>query len=606
MARFNTAALQRAAIHIDGSAAAPVRFAAEELRHYLRRMTGRELPIVNGSGLDVALVIDTQALRVPPKGAGAWTIAPEPERISLSAISPRALLSAAYALLEQLGCRWSLHGAEDEVVPRLGAAPVDLAPVHGTPAFRARGYASDIMTWHYTEPEHFGSRLVADRAFIDWMGKSGATTFFYIRHPFDTQLTIPELQPELERRGIDVEYGGHVVPLLLPRGLYGAHPDYFPAAPDGRRTDHGNVCTSNAAALETVTASAVQYVQQHPEMAVLHIWGADLWKGGWCHCPSCRPVSVQDQSLRVCNAVAAGLAAAGLTRPVCYLAYHDTLDPELTLTPGAGVYVEFAPRERCYGHALDDAACTTNRRYAAALERYAERFDRRVRVFEYYGDAILFFGCAVPLIQVITADLDYYQRLGVDGITMLQFGTYSLWAYPLNFVTFAAAAAGRGHGTPEQRAAYCARFGDHASLAAAQFAEIEEIMRTVVTYGDIRRPPRAPETAAKVLLRLEAALPRLARIAERLTACEDRELAAQAALVRFTRAVLGAVVCEIRSRRDGEVAPAESRYAEALRIVAHVERRFKGLWGAVDLPIIHALFSGGALDVRESGVERGA
>src|SRR5437867_3409424 len=37
------------------------------------------------------------------------------------------------------------------------------------------------------------------------MGKSGANTFFYIRHPFDTQLTIPALLPEFTKRGIDLD-----------------------------------------------------------------------------------------------------------------------------------------------------------------------------------------------------------------------------------------------------------------------------------------------------------------------------------------------------------------------------------------------------------------
>jgi len=34
--------------------------------------------------------------------------------------------------------------------------------------------------------------------------KSGANRFFYIRHPFDTQLSIPELRDDFERRGIGV------------------------------------------------------------------------------------------------------------------------------------------------------------------------------------------------------------------------------------------------------------------------------------------------------------------------------------------------------------------------------------------------------------------
>ena len=105
----------------------------------------------------------------------------------------------------------------------------------------------------------------------------------------------------------------------------------------------------------------------------------------------------------------------------------------------------------------------TNRRYAAALERYVELFDGRARLFEYYGDAILFAGCAVPMARVIDADLDYYQRLGIREITMLQFGAFSRWAYPLNFVTFAAKVTGQAPATAVD--GYCARCGPAAAPA---------------------------------------------------------------------------------------------------------------------------------------------
>ena len=592
MPTFDTAALRSATIHVANASDGPVAFAAVELQRYLQRMTGVQVPIACDAMPNTlvlgAAATTTEAARNPQ----TFVIDPEPSRLILQSGSPRALLSAVYALLERLGCRWSLHGPDEEIVPRL-AGTVQLDRFDHTPRFAVRGYVSDIMTWHYTQPEYFTDRLDDDRAFIDWMGKSGANAFLYIRHPFDTQLTIPELLPDFQRRGIDLEYGGHVIPLLLPRELYREHPDYFPAAPDGMRTDHGNLCTSNAAALATASANAVQYAREYPEMRVIHIWGADLWHGGWCHCTACAPLSVQDQSLRVCNAVAHGLAEAGVARPVCYLAYHDTLDADLTLRPDANVVVEFAPRERCYGHALNDPTCDTNRRYATALERYVELFAGRVRLFEYYGDAILFFGCTVPLPEVIAADLEYYARLGVPGVTLLQFGTYSLWAYPFNLLGFAQAS--RGPCTPAVlRRDYCARFGKHASGAATLFAEVEDIMRGVATYGDIRRPPRAAAAARHVLPRVEAALPRLMRVAEQLAALGDDTLAAQSALVRYTHGVLAGVCQQLRDTLAGQPRDAEPQYSEALQLLDVVERRFKGLWGSEDLPMFHRLFAAAA------------
>ncbi|MBZ5634100.1 MAG: DUF4838 domain-containing protein [Acidobacteriia bacterium] len=620
MPGFRTAALREAAIYTGERCELPVTFAAEELQRYVRVLTGMRLPIQSSTALPdgTALAVAPQqaageriALSPPPlRGPDAFAIVADAQRVTLASASARGALAAVYALLEQLGCRWSLHGAGEEHVPRLSASTIELEPVAGTFGCAVRGYSTDIMTWHYTQPEYFTERLADDRAFIDWMGKSGANAFFFIRHPFDTQLTITELLPEFRRRGIDVEYGGHVIPLLLPREQYRDHPEYFPAAPDGTRTDHGNLCTSNAEALATASHNAVRYVRDYPEMSVLHIWGADLWQGGWCRCAACRTITVQDQSLRVCNAVARSLVDAGAARPVCYLAYHDTIDARLTQPPDDNVFVEFAPRERCYGHALNDPGCVTNRGYAAALERYVEHFAGRVRIFEYYADAILWCGCAVPLTQVIAADWDYYQRLGVAGITMLQFGTFSLWAYPLNFLTFAAMLrvpcppdrVGRGSRL-DVGTEYAARFGSRAPAAAALLADLERVMQQVVTYGDIRRPPRKLDSAAPLLPCIEAALPKLGDVADRLERLGGDGLAAQAVLVRYTLLVLEGVRQELRGvigeaghsteMRARDAAAARGLYDRAVQTMETVERRFKGLWGSVDLPMIHAFFSAG-------------
>lgn len=458
-----------------------------------------------------------------------------------------------------------------------------------TPAFRLRGYCSDIMTWHYTQPEFFQERLPEDHKLIDWMGKSGASTFFYIRHPFDTQLSIPELSADFEKRAIDVEYGGHVIPLLVPRELFGQRPDFFPQAPAGERVDLGNLCTSNAEALALAAANALAYVLEHPEMSALHIWGADLWEGGWCHCATCAGTGAHDQSLRVCNAVAAGLAEADRVRPVCYLAYHDTLDAQLTVRPDPQVFCEWAPRERCYGHALDDGHCERNRRYRASLERHLQWFDGRVRLFEYYGDSILYFGCALPLPEIIAADMEYYRRIGIRDALMLQFGAYSTWAHPLNFLAFANATTTATASPAVLRTSYCRRFGADAELAATAFTQIEHCMNAVVRYGDIRVPPRDNNLAATTRAAIAAAVPRLSAVVEQLAHSRDAALRSQGDLLRYTLTVLEGVAQEIDKHGSGEVV-----FARALALIEVAERRFKGSWGAVDLPIIHSFYSAAA------------
>ena len=291
--------------------------------------------------------------------------------------SERGALHGAYDLLERLGARFALGRAP--ALPRIEPAQLaTLAPYRVAPAFSRRAFVSDIMTWHYEDSERLRTHLAHDREFIPWMGRRGINAFSYIRHAQDTRLKIDEVAPMLAERGIEAEYGGHVLQLLLPRDRFAAHPEYFPCGEDGRRMESGNLCVSNRAALELVRAGALGYVRDNPEMAMLHIWGADVRRGAWCRCAECAALSPQLQYMKVVNEIAAALASEGdAAPPVAYLAYHDTLEPDPALRPLDNVWFEWAPRERCYSHAIDDPACTVNPRYLESLKRYIDLFDGR-------------------------------------------------------------------------------------------------------------------------------------------------------------------------------------------------------------------------------------
>jgi len=582
--RIDRATLARQTIAVGAAAGEPLAFAADELRRYLARMSGVEIAVAPDPALPPrTLRLGAGPEVAAPPAADAFQLAPSESGVTLVGASERAVLHGVYRMLEDLGCTWSFHGAAHEVVPSLPATGARVAEARQQPGYAVRAYVTDIHTYHYHEPEVMAARLPADLAFTDWMGKSGANGFLFIRHPFDTDLTIPALLPEFRRRGIAPEYGGHVLPLLLPRERFAEHPEWFPAARDGRRHDLGNLCTASAEAMAEIAEAAVGYARMHPEMGVLHVWGADLFDGGWCHCGACAGWSVQDQSLRVCNAVAEALAHAGLDLPVCYLAYHDTIEPDLKLAPHARVWVEFAPRERCYGHALDDPACARNARYRESFDRHVELFGGRVRVFEYYGDAILFCGIAVPLTEVIAADLAYYHRAGAREISFLQFGAFSLWAHPLNFLEFAAqsTAARGGAAAARPRAPLGRELG---AYPRAYWSDLERAIAAVVTYGDVRQPP--PRQAGEIRPGVEAAIAALRGWLPRLSS----DPMAQRPLLQYTCTLLEGVLMQLAGTPTA-MDEAEGRYQLALEIAARVDDRHLGVWGRRDLPVIHSFHS---------------
>jgi hypothetical protein len=355
----------------------------------------------------------------------------------LAAGTERAVLHAAYALLERLGARSSFRGAP--TLPQIERAQLDIVEASVVvPAFNRRAIVSDIMTWHYETPARLAMHLEHDRAFIGWMAARGLNSLSYIRHTVDSRLKIEELVPLCRERGIASEYGGHVLQLLLPRDRFDVNPELFPADAKGERNSHGDLCVSNDAALRIVRDGALRYIRENPECELLHVWGADVWKGAWCRCSECAGLSPQLQYMKVVNAIAEALEADGSSViEAAYLAYHDTIEPDPALRPLRNVWFEWAPRERCYSHAIDDRDCEINPRYLESLKRYIELFDGRGHVFEYYADAILFGGIGAATPSVIMCDLRAYRSLGLGSISCLTFGAHSAIAYPVNLEAFA-------------------------------------------------------------------------------------------------------------------------------------------------------------------------
>ncbi len=394
-------------------------FAAREMSDGLGAMLAQALPIEASGELSGPRIVLTSgaagARPKPARNSDDYSILPDENGIVLRGANERRVLDAVYRLMRELGASFPL-GAPAQF-PRVEPARLAaLAPVVARPAFDRRCLVSDIMTWHYAEPQPLEQHLAHDREFIPWMARNGINAFFYIRHAFDTQYRIDEIQGLFSDRGIDVEYGGHVIQQLLPRERFADHPEYFPANAEGVRQQLGNLCVSNPGALTTARNGALEYLGRHPDTRLLHVWGADVWKGAWCMCDRCREIAPQLQYLDLVNAIASAAADGfrdGKAAPaIAYLAYHDTIDPVRGMRPLANVAFEWAPRERCYSHAIDDPDCATNPRYFAGLKRYMDLFEGRGHVFEYYADAILFGGLGFAMPSVIARDLARLSRAG--------------------------------------------------------------------------------------------------------------------------------------------------------------------------------------------------
>ncbi len=452
------------------------------------------------------------------------------------------------------------------------------------------------MTWQYENADRFALHLTHDREFIPWMAAHGINAFSYIRHERDSRFKIDELTPLLRAGGIAPEYGGHVLQLLMPRERFATNPEFFPVGAHGKRNPRGNLCVANEAALRLVREGAVRYMRENPECALLHVWGADVWDGAWCRCGQCAQQPAQRQYMTVVNAVAAALGeGTGVATPVTYLAYHDTLEPVAGLDPLPNVAFEWAPRERCYSHAIDDAACTVNPRYLDSLKRHIELFDGRGHVFEYYADAILFGGLGLATPAIIARDLRAYRALGLKSISCLTFGAYSVLAYPVNLEAFM-----RGTQTPDfdpdaTLADVAAR--RHPQCAPAMAQAYRAIARASALIldggGGVMRPRLNSSASAERVRELRAARDLLHDACSAadavMGAAGDNLTAAERSIWQYGREVVHGIAGYIEAagssgderRRGGEAAI--ERIGEAIAHAREIDLALKGTWGAYDI-----------------------
>ncbi len=344
-------------------------------------------------GVPEGIVADGFLLDVSPRG------------VVLSATTPKGILNAVYELAERLGYLFLYPGPEGEWPP-LNGRPMALQPGRAlvNPRFPHRG----IFNGSSSE---------------EWASFYAKVRFNALCQPTDRELA--------ERLGLRIEIGGHDLDTLLPRGRLEENPDIYrmdlPSDFFGKRVSDYNFCVASREAKRIIQENYREKLKELSAEGVYawHAWPEDLPGGGWCQCPTCRSFVASDQAMQAMRILAEVVRDEELPMRVPMLVYHDTLFPGGKIQPPPESFLLYAPRTRCYGHALDDPSCCVNRTHLGALEEWVEQFAGidDAHTFEYYLDRVLFRGLYPFLPRVILDDMGVYEEHGIESHICLQVGT---------------------------------------------------------------------------------------------------------------------------------------------------------------------------------------
>lgn len=458
----------RSAIVWAQTAASPVPpFAAGELQSYIGKMTGAAVPVLydpvleQGSAAHLSATIVILAgmeaeryvaagpdarkifwetnpfkradLALAGKKDDAYVIRSEPNRMVLAGTNGRGLLYAVYDLLERLNVAFfapgfRFYGPYAEAVP---GPETSLA----VPAMEALEEPDFAYRRKYIEEgcSHTAENIIQ---LIDWMAKKRLNCLVYPRDYESLGLVKWEtwrerLMPELEKRGLLLEVGGHGYDSFLPESLRSEQPDWFHDADEpiykSDKTGPNVFRFRNREALEAYIANVRTYLQSHPEIAVFDGWPPD--SATWAAADIAAFGSIPNAQAYIANELAQALAESLPHVKLAQISYVPATEPpDRGNMLDSGVLVDCALYDRSYSAPIHERGSPQNEHYVGVFRAWREQgFQGDLCVLEYYAK-YSWHSLPVLLPRLIAEDMAYFHRIGINGI-----GIYS---EPANWLVY--------------------------------------------------------------------------------------------------------------------------------------------------------------------------
>ncbi len=361
-------------IVVSASAIPSERYAAEELQHYLEKMSGAKLAIVTDAEKpatrEILLGDNSHLAKLRTKvdfaklGPDGFVLRLAGNRLIIAGGRPRGTLNGVYTLLEEkLGVRW--FAPDCETVPKLDRIKLPKLDETIIPALENR----DVFWSEMMRHADFAARHRVNGQHYGLSEKHGGA--FTVYQPFV-----------------------HSLDGLVPPELCKEHPEYLPLIKGQRKSGYVQRCLSNPDVLRISIERVRQWIKEHPEATIISVSQNDTINN--CQCEQCKAVDDAEGSpagslLKFVNAVAEAIEKDHPNVRIDTLAYQYTRKPPKTIRPRRNVIVRLCSIECCFAHPLETCPAKENQRFR---------------------DDIVAWGPVAPLIYVwdYTTDFGHYQQ----------------------------------------------------------------------------------------------------------------------------------------------------------------------------------------------------
>jgi hypothetical protein len=408
------------------------KFAARELKRFLFEMSKANFEIsdkIPQKSIVVSAVgslpESAESMKLPILSGEAYAIFKQRETIYLVGGNQRATLFAVYDFLNQLGCQWvapdyEFFGSSNRMIP---SSP-SLELVYN-------GDKNEIPNFKYRKlyvEEGRTHNIQNLKQLVDWMPKMRYNTLVIpINYEGNGKVKWDnwreELAPELQKRGIIIEVGGHGYQNFMNASmdggrLYKEHPEWFGLDKEGKRSGNTRmvICTSNPDAVSCMYKNILTYLKSHPEINIFDFWPPD--SEFWCQCEACTTMgSETDRHVILVNKIAMLLQKEIPNIVLECLAYSRYIAPTQIVTLNDKVLLDFCPINQCFEYQIYEGGAASNEVYNNELVKWTKSFSGDISIYSYFRK---YAWRSLPNIipYYMQHELNYYHSIGAKGISV--------------------------------------------------------------------------------------------------------------------------------------------------------------------------------------------
>lgn len=451
------------------------KFAAEELKRYVFKIAGADLPICSDREIVEGAVIliggpernrmtaqilsqeEFDTLVPGPDGMMIKSFGEQTLVLAGSSKNPnehaRATLYAVYELLEHFfGCSFvaygDLGGNLGEFIPKLSTMTLEQADYckakadlpYRTAIIHFDGFVEKVIN---ATPDH---KLTI--SMVDWMAKNRLNRLLMMITTYEEFKKNGILQ-ELIKRGISFTVGHHDSGMfflppegneLFPEKYYETHPEYYRLESDGTRLKPDSKWTNqlifdmrNLEGIRQIAENIKFWLKSNPYVDVVNFWPNDS-DAPQCCCPQCAPHSKTSNYAWMCNEIAKIVHCTYPHVKIDILVYLDLWEPPVGVEFGPGVLVEVATwgpnKIRRFG--CNDGSGLIGSEVEANAKAWS-RLAGKIVYYDYYMTNYDSKQVYCPMADEIVKIYEDFVSDGYSNGTGSQIDPFNLWNYLFNF-----------------------------------------------------------------------------------------------------------------------------------------------------------------------------